>query len=189
MVYCFNCKKQGHGFKYCKNELHVCTTCQTKGHHEDQCIFFNQCCYRCIEEGHININCRKHQRLKRCGAIILDQQQQILLVQGHSGVWSIPKGHQMHEKESYTSCAIREVYEETGLKLKITRNFKRIEIGKIVYFLIELNDYFKQFLKIRDKEEIKRIQWVSIQDIMKLNNINWSLKQVGLYFDSLLGNI
>ena len=182
MVYCFNCKKQGHGFKFCKKSLHLCNICQTKGHHEDQCEFFNELCYRCACEGNLTIKCKKHTRLKRCGAIIMDKDMKVLLVQGHSGVWSLPKGHQNHSKESFTVCAMREVYEETGLKLRITKNFKKVEIGKIIYYLIELNDYFKQFMKIRDTEEVKSIEWIHIKDIIKLKNINWSLKQIGKYF-------
>ena len=183
MVYCFNCKKQGHGFKKCKNKMEMCGKCQTKGHIEDDCEFFSKLCYRCCETGHLIEECKKHKSLKRCGAIIIDQDKQILLVQGHSGVWSIPKGHQNHKNESYTKCAIREVYEETGLKLKITNGFKQIEIGNIIYYLIVLNDYYKQFLKINDQEEIKKIAWIDIDEILKLDNVNWSLKQVGKYLN------
>lgn len=185
MVYCFNCKQQGHGFKLCKLTLKMCTKCHSKGHTVDQCDEFNSLCYRCTQYGYLVTNCRNHVKLKRCGAIILDEQKHVLLVQGHSGVWSLPKGHQSHYKESYTMCAMREVYEETGLKLRITKNFKRVEIGRIIYYLIELNDYYKKFLKIRDKDEVKKIDWVHMKDIMSLDNINWSLKQVGKYFKTL----
>jgi 8-oxo-dGTP pyrophosphatase MutT (NUDIX family) len=186
MVYCFNCKKQGHGFAICKKLYNFCTKCQTNGHHEDQCEFFNKLCYRCTKDGNMTTYCHKHGKLKRCGAIIIDDKRNILLVQGHSGVWSLPKGHQSYIKEPYTICAMREVYEETGLKLKITKNFKQVEIGNIVYYLIELNDYYKRFLKIRDKDEVKKIDWVHMKSIMNLDNINWSLKQVGKYFKDLI---
>lgn len=182
MVYCFNCKKQNHGFKICKSSLKLCTNCKTKGHSSEQCEFFNSLCYRCTEIGKLVVKCKKHNKLKRCGAIILDNKKRILLVKSHSDVWSIPKGHQIHHNESYSKCAMREVYEETGLKLKITNNFKHIEIGNIIYFLIVLNDYYKKYLNIKDNEEIKHIEWVDIKDILKLNNVNWSLRQIGKYF-------
>lgn len=186
MTYCFNCKKQGHGFKFCKLPLKMCNKCQTKGHLDEDCEDFQNLCYRCAKDGHLVIQCKKHIKLKRCGAIIVDKDQNVLLVQGHSGVWSLPKGHQTHVKEPYTVCAMREVYEETGLKLRITKNFKQVEIGNIVYYLIELNDYFKQFMKIRDKDEVKKIDWISMKNINNLENVNWSLKQIGKYLSNII---
>jgi ADP-ribose pyrophosphatase YjhB (NUDIX family) len=185
MVYCFNCKKQGHGFAVCKEILNTCKKCQTKGHNEYQCELVNKLCYRCTREGHLISHCRKHSKLKRCGAIIIDKQRNILLVQGHSGVWSLPKGHQSHTNEPYTICAMREVYEETGLKLRITKNFRQVEIGNIVYYLIELNDYYKKFMKIKDNDEVKKIDWIHMKNIMNLESVNWSLKQLGKYFKNL----
>lgn len=185
MVYCFNCKKQTHGFKSCKKSLQTCKTCQTKGHTSEHCEIFSKMCYRCCEEGIMKSKCKKHDNLKRCGAIIMDQEKRILLVQGHSDVWSIPKGHQKHMKEPYSECAMREVYEETGLKLKITKNFKKIEIGNIVYYLVELNDFYKKFIKIQDTEEIKTYDWINVKDILQLKKINWSLKKIGTYLETL----
>lgn len=178
MLYCFNCKSRNHGFHYCRKKLYICKTCNTKGHTEQDCELFNTLCYRCMMNGILNIKCKKHESLKRCGAIIIDDCSRILLVQNHSNVWSLPKGHQTHCKESYIQCAIREVYEETGLKLKITKNFKKLIIGDIVYFIIRLDNYFKKFQKIRDTHEVKQIKWTHINDIPSLENSNWSLRKL-----------
>lgn len=178
MVYCFNCKKQGHGFKHCINKLNFCKSCKTQGHNHEQCEFFNKLCYMCTENGYLKVTCKKHENLKRCGAIIFDKSKNILLVQNHSGIWSCPKGHQKYENESFKQCAMREIYEETGLKLKITNTFKQIRIGNIIYFVIKLDEYFKKFLKINDKHEIKKIKWIYKDDISNLKKINWSLKQI-----------
>jgi ADP-ribose pyrophosphatase YjhB (NUDIX family) len=185
-IYCFNCKNKNHGFKQCKFKLNVCTNCNTLGHHDKDCIYFNTLCYRCIEDGHLikETECDKHRNLKRCGAIIVDHNLNLLIVQNHSGIWSIPKGHQTHRKEPYTVCASREVYEETGLKLKIDKNCKKVTIGNIVYFLITLNDNYKNNLQIRDKSEIKKITWIHIKDLGKLENMNWSLKKLVKLFNN-----
>ena len=183
MLFCFNCKNTNHGFKSCNIPLKLCTACNTKGHSSEQCEYFSTLCYRCSEIGQLTTReeCEKHKGLKRCGAIIMDSDKNILIVQNHSGIWSIPKGHQSHRKEPYSVCAMREVYEETGLKLKITRNFKQIEVGNIVYYLIVLNDFYKKFIKTRDTDEIKQMTWINISDIMTLDDLNWSLRQVGSY--------
>lgn len=188
MVYCFNCKCQGHGFKLCSLPLKKCKTCNTFGHFDEYCNDFNKLCYKCSEYGHLinEESCKKHKKLKRCGAIIVDKKMNLLLVQNHSGVWSLPKGHQTHPKEPFNKCAMREVYEETGLKLKITKNFKQVVIGNIVYYLVELNDYFKKFLKIRDKDEVKKIDWVYMKDISNLENVNYSLRRIGSFFNKCI---
>lgn len=186
-IYCFNCTNTNHGFKFCKMDLNLCDICHTKGHMRIECKYFNTLCYRCAQNGKEikESECNIHKDLKRCGAIIVDNKLNILIVQNHSGIWSIPKGHQSHSREPYTLCAMREVYEETGLKLKINNSFKKIKIGNIIYFLISLNDFYKKFLKIRDTNEVKQMCWINIKDILRLENINWSLRQIGSYLKML----
>ncbi len=186
-IYCFNCTNNNHGFKFCKNSLILCDICNTKGHRRFECEYFNTLCYRCAQYGKEiqGSECNLHKDLKRCGAIIMDNNKNILVVQNHSGIWSIPKGHQSYMTEAYNLCAMREVYEETGLKLQIHNSFKRIKVGNIIYFLISLNDFYKKFLKIRDSNEIKQLCWINIKDIMNLDNINWSLRKIGFYLTSI----
>lgn len=186
MIYCFNCKCYGHGFNKCILSLKKCQKCHTFGHIYEQCNDFNKLCYKCSEVGCI-INeqlCKKH-KLKRCGALIIDKDLNLLLVQNHSGIWSLPKGHQKHKNEPYHICAMREVYEETGLKLKIQHKFKHIIVGDIVYYLIQLDDYFKKFLKIRDKKEVKKIEWVYMKHISSLENVNYSLRKISSFFNKI----
>jgi 8-oxo-dGTP pyrophosphatase MutT (NUDIX family) len=55
-------------------------------------------------------------RVPGCGAILLNEDlTKILLVRGwkSSAAWGFPKG-KINQGESETSCAIREVFEETG---------------------------------------------------------------------------
>lgn len=60
-----------------------------------------------------------------CGGVVLDSKGQRLLlveVENLSGarVWTFPKGHP-EKAESETDAALREVWEETGWKCRVTR--------------------------------------------------------------------
>ena len=50
------------------------------------------------------------------------ENQQVLLVKNHDqDYWYPPGGGWEYDKENIIECAEREVYEETGLKVKVTR--------------------------------------------------------------------
>lgn len=49
------------------------------------------------------------------GGVILNTQGQVAIVNQHGTSWSLPKGH-VEENEDVLSAAMREIYEETGLK-------------------------------------------------------------------------
>jgi len=65
---------------------------------------------------------------KSCGAIVMrghgPSLEFLLLLQSYSGTWSFPKGH-MEMDETEEETALREVYEETGLSLKLISGFRR----------------------------------------------------------------
>ena len=59
---------------------------------------------------------------KSCGAVVftrIDNNIKYLLIQNLEGVYGFPKGH-VEDGESETQTAIREVFEEVGLKIKLT---------------------------------------------------------------------
>jgi 8-oxo-dGTP pyrophosphatase MutT (NUDIX family) len=87
----------------------------------------------------------KHE--KSCGAIVFRKHQdkpKFLLIQHRSGHWGFPKGH-VEDGETEQQTAVREVYEETGLKIELLDGFREIieyspavNIWKtVVYFLAE----------------------------------------------------
>ena len=64
---------------------------------------------------------------RSCGAIVfrkMDGQTRVLLVQHKPGHWSFPKGHK-EAGESDHEAAIREVHEETGVRITILPGFQR----------------------------------------------------------------
>ena len=77
---------------------------------------------------------------RKAGALIYDPQtDSVLLVQSRGQYWGIPKGT-LEDGETSKTCAIREVYEETGILLS-SRDFKdmtRIK-NRAVYFYVEMD--------------------------------------------------
>lgn len=122
---------------------------------------------------------------KRCGVIFVDISDRswewrkynnynqyvvsFIVVKGrYSDIWSLPKGRITNDKESEEDCAIREVYEETGIKLKTIAGLPRIVIGKNVYFIYhtskkEINNFI-----IHDDYEVSEVSWKTIDELRNL---------------------
>ena len=66
------------------------------------------------------------------GGIIINNKQEAVIVNQNHDSWSLPKGH-IDEGESRLEAAIREIYEETGIKnpklIKPLGSFGRYRIG------------------------------------------------------------
>ena len=72
----------------------------------------------------------------------------------------------MNEDESEIACAKRETLEETGLKVDITNQTPKVSINHNVYFILILQYHHK--LKIIDRHEVDKINWMTISEIRKL---------------------
>ncbi len=60
---------------------------------------------------------------KSCGAVIINREGKILLIRQNAGHWDFPKGH-VEKGETEEETALREVEEETGLKVKLLDGFR-----------------------------------------------------------------
>jgi len=114
--------------------------------------------------------------MKKCG-IILQNFNNILLVFGKKSLkWGFPKGH-MEPGETEEETAIRELFEETGILLKSLSSANRIQFKNNTYFWIYLKE---ETLKtcIQDTEEIQKCIWFSRQELKNLNPVecNFGLK-------------
>lgn len=117
----------------------------------------------------------------RAGTIILKyKEKKILIVQSYHRHWGVPKGH-IESSESFEECALRETMEETGIDLKIEDLGKNIILyrGEVKYFIVNGEHIDFNIDKIKDKNEITDIKWISVECIQKQNLlINSHLKKL-----------
>ena len=85
----------------------------------------------------------------KCGAIIFNSKlTEVILVQNkylyQNGEikFGLPKGHK-ERNESFSQCAQREIYEETGLTINIADNMDKIKINNTYYYPIVLENDVK----------------------------------------------
>ena len=86
------------------------------------------------------------------------------------GQWNFPAGH-VDENELITDAAIREAYEETGCKVKLTGvlpistvYLKEKETAIIIKFTA---DIIKENIKF-DTEEILDVQWLDLEKVKNM---------------------
>ena len=116
--------------------------------------------------------------IKNCaGGIVINPQKGIAIVNQNNDSWSLPKGH-VEKNESILEAAIREIYEETGLKIikliKKIGSYKRYRIGldglddlrelKLIHMYVFTTEENVLFPIDRHNPEAK---WVSIKETIK----------------------
>ena len=112
---------------------------------------------------------------KSCGALVYKRENNktmILLLKHRYGEhWSFPKGH-VESGESEVQTALREIREETGLKVCIQENFRECVYYSpkpdtkkmVVYFLAyPLTNIIK-----KQDEEIGEIMWADMDEAVKI---------------------
>lgn len=118
----------------------------------------------------INKN-KSHKRYEttKCGcAVFTEDLKSIVLIQNiysyKSGIeqWGLPKG-QIETNETFSICAKRELYEETGLDLNITDNMFKSKVMNSYYFTLIVNTKLK--LNPKDNTEIKYAKWFKVEDL------------------------
>ena len=112
------------------------------------------------------------------GGIVINPQKGIAIVNQNNNSWSLPKGH-VEKNESVLEAAIREIYEETGLKninlIKEIGSYKRYRIGldglddlrelKLIHMYVFTTEENVLFPIDRHNPEAK---WVSIKETINL---------------------
>lgn len=113
---------------------------------------------------------------KSCGAVVftrIDNEIKYLLIRNLSGIYGFPKGH-VEQGETEKQTALREVFEETGLKVKLVQGFRSEDehpipqkeniIKQIVYFL---GEYCNQEITYQ-KEELTDALLIDYETAMTL---------------------
>lgn len=110
--------------------------------------------------------------VRKAGGIILATESQLAIIRGRvSGKWGVPKGSLDDSDNSVLDGAIREIYEETGLKLRV-ENGKPLDywmVYKCRLYLFNLNRVPR--LKPQDTNEIIESMWLDLSDIEKVDEI------------------
>ena len=104
---------------------------------------------------------------KSCGAIIINDKDEILIIQHKKGHWAFPKGH-VENNETEIETALREVKEETNLDIKILEQYKckttyspKKDTVKDVIYFIGINPTGS--IKMQE-EEVIQYKWVKIDE-------------------------
>lgn len=102
----------------------------------------------------------------KVGGIILDNKQNLLIVLGkYSQKWGVPKGSLEDCDESYLKGALREIKEETGLKLSpvSTKNLEYWSVNRARLYLLQI-DEVQPKLKPTDQSEILTAIWLDLNN-------------------------
>lgn len=99
------------------------------------------------------------------------------------GQWNIPAGH-IDEPEKITDAAIREIYEETGCKVKLTGVLPMLTVIKeneqklMVRFTADIIEENIKF----DTEEILDVKWIDIEEIKNMSKEQLRAYNVNMQF-------
>jgi 8-oxo-dGTP pyrophosphatase MutT (NUDIX family) len=108
--------------------------------------------------------------------------------------WGFPKGS-LEEGETLNQCAMRELYEETGILLKIEEELMsntityKIDNNIYYYSYVMSNKFVKQCVKIFEKfkndKEITKIGFVPIKKIFDLQ-LNYDTRRIMKNFEEAI---
>jgi len=140
-----------------------------------------------------NIKFNSHKRIHKydngivcAGGIIYDINcDKILVVQGQEK-WSLPKGHREFGEKTHET-AMREIYEETSLKIRIDEKCRSKRVLKSIYYLISFNNNDSTKLTPIDTNEIKCVRWCNKEELYSLD-CNKQLKYIVRKWDSVVNH-
>lgn len=108
---------------------------------------------------------------KSCGGVILKDNQVLLIQNKRSEHWSFPKGH-MEKGESEVETALREIREETNLKVIIVHDVNiTINYSPAYNVSKDVKYYLARYIggeAIPQEEEISAIGWYDIDEALNI---------------------
>ncbi len=128
-----------------------------------------------VDKSPFNIRNSTEEKVCRSGIVFIKKHEDVeavkmLVVRGkESGIWSFPKGRKQ-EDEVDEVCAIREVFEETGIQIENLNNRVKFKVGRNTYFIIEVDDLDKyNEFNITDTFEVDLVEWKTVSELRKLD--------------------
>lgn len=94
----------------------------------------------------------------KAGVILLTESNKFLLVKNYDGKWTFPKGG-VEYREDLRNAAARELSEETGIMLPISKLRLFYKYYKHTYFICNARDINYDIEKIHNRNEITAIGW------------------------------
>jgi len=101
---------------------------------------------------------------RKAGIFVYDPNTtRVLLVQSRGYLWSIPKGSVESDiNESNLSCAIRELYEETGITVEPSKLTRAVLLyNRALYYYTEM-DYHDVTLQKTENNDANGITWMKL---------------------------
>lgn len=133
-------------------------------------------------------NCQKKQANVVCaGGIIYDvSTRKILVVQGRVK-WSLPKGHREPGEEPHET-AMREIYEETSMRVILNEQSRSKRILKSLYYLITVHNADVTQLFPIDTNEVICVKWCDKEELYSLD-CNKQLKYLLKKWDYIINQL
>lgn len=134
---------------------------------------------------------RAKKRMPVSGAILLSKDDKcVLLVQSYrTEHWSFPRGKiEAQDVGSFEHCALREVYEETSIKidkLLVPDDFIELMVNQAVTHLFVIRDVSMTPCEPRMKNEIKQCKWFEIANLRETLNDNQSFSVIDSFLRKL----
>lgn len=108
----------------------------------------------------------KSNKTMHCGVLMYDPNEEsvLLVYQKASKMWSIPKGS-CNDGEDHKECALRELAEETSIRIPVEHLIMRhIKHKNYIFYPVEVAK--KQYsYRINDRREIGEIKWVKLTEV------------------------
>ena len=108
---------------------------------------------------------------KSCGAIIYNNNKEVLIVKHNAGHWDFPKGHMEYQEDEFQT-AIREVKEETNLDVELFKEYRyeihyspKENVDKTVVFFLAKN---KSNTLVKQDWEIQNIGWFEYKEALNI---------------------
>ncbi len=130
------------------------------------------------------------------GGGVVEKEGKILLIYRRK-VWDLPKG-KLDKDESIEACALREVEEETGVKVKLDKKIdavwhtyvtkKKYVLKKTHWYAMHCVDDNK--MAPQKDEGIKKVEWMSLEEVRKaLHGSYRSIRYVVQEYTKLLKEV